>query len=364
MINLKEGLRGVLFKYLQPRIDSKNRQIPKKKQAQFLHRLSSLLQEGYTFYASLTMLLPHHVRSSEDAQDILAAQLKNGDGVTSVLMNLGIPRNYLLSIQMAEAHGKLHQALLVLHSHVAMVERAKASLKKVVMYPLFLFTMLAGLFVAFRTYFLPNMKLLASSRQGNTSSEAMNLTSTLLHLPDVLLSICLLVIFITFTYRWNIRRHSFEQQVFKLQKIPLLSKWMKMFWTKSFSRELGTLLASGLSLQLALNVLRQQNFQPYLQVISENIYSSVLVGESLKQAVELADCFIDDFPTYVSHGEISGHLAKELLIYSDLLNEQTEVSLTKWLSFVQPVLFGVLAICILAAYLSILLPVYGMIDFI
>ena len=310
------------------------------------------------------MLLPHHVKRSEDAQDILSFQMKNGDGVTSVLQSLGIPRNYLLSIQMAEAHGKLHQALLVLHAHVAMVERAKASFKKVMMYPLFLFAMLAGLFVAFRTYFLPNMKLLASSRQGTTSTDAMNVTSLLLHLPDVLLSVCIFTILVAITYRWNIRRHSFEFQVIKLQKIPLLSKWMKLFWTKNLSQELGALLASGLSLQLALNVLRQQNFQPYLQVISENIYSSVLLGESLKQAVQLSECFIADFPTYISHGESSGHLAKELLIYSDLLNEQIEASLTKSLSFIQPILFGILAVCILAAYLSILLPVYGMIDFI
>jgi len=354
----------VLYKYLQPRIDHKGRQIPKKKQAQFLKRLSSLLREGYTFYASLIMLLPHHVKKSKEAQDILSIQMKNGDGVTSVLQSLGIPRSYLLSIQMAEAHGKLHQALLVLHTHVAMVERAKASLKKVVMYPLFLFTMLAGLFVAFRTYFLPNMKILASSRQGSTSDDTMNVTSALLHLPDALLIMCFLFVLVTISFRWNIRRYSFEEQVMKLQKVPLLSRWMKLYWTKTFSQELGTLLASGLSLQLALNVLRQQNFQAYLQVISENIYSSVLVGESLKQAVEISECFIDDFPTYISHGESSGHLAKELLIYSDLLNEQTEAYLTKSLSFIQPILFGILAICILAAYLSILLPVYGMIDFI
>jgi competence protein ComGB len=361
---MKEELRWVLYKYLQPRIDHKGRQIPKKKQAQFLKRLSSLLQEGYTFYASLIMLLPHHVKKSKEAQDIMSIQMKNGDGVTSVLQSLGIPRSYLLSIQMAEAHGKLHQALLVLHAHVAMVERAKASLKKVVMYPLFLFTMLAGLFVAFRTYFLPNMKILASSRQGTTSNDTMNVASALLHLPDALLIMCLLFVLVTITFRWNIRKYSFEEQVMKLQKVPLLSKWMKLYWTKTFSQELGTLLASGLSLQLALNVLRQQNFQAYLQVISENIYSSVLIGESLKQAVEISECFIEDFPTYISHGESSGHLAKELLIYSDLLNEQTEASLTKSLSFIQPILFGILAICILAAYLSILLPVYGMIDFI
>jgi len=354
----------VLSKYLQPHIDSKNRQIPKKKQAQFMNRLASLLTEGYTFYASVTMLLPHHVKSSEVAQNHLSSQLKNGEGVTSILLALGIPKGYLLSVQMAEAHGKLHQALQVLHTHMAMVERAKASLKKVVMYPIFLFVMLACLFVAFRTYFLPNMKTLASSRQSSTSAETMNWTSVLLHLPDMLLGGCLFVLLITGIFQWRIRRRSDMDQVKALRNTPFISRWLQLTLTKNFSQELGTLLASGLSLQLSLSILKQQSNQPYLQVIAEDIFTSVAAGESLKQAVMLADYFIDDFPTYISHGESSGHLDRELLIYSDLLNEQIEASLMKWLSFVQPVLFGILAICILAAYLSILLPVYGMIDFI
>jgi len=361
---MNEGLRWVLSKFLQSRTNVKDRQIPKKKQAQFMSRLSSLLSEGYTFYASLMMLLPHHVKSSTEAQNQLSTQLKNGEGVTSILLTLGIPRSYLLSIQMAESHGKLHQALQVLHTHIAMVDKAKASLKKVVVYPIFLFVMLAGLFVAFRTYFLPSMKTLASSRQSATSTETMNWTGLLLHLPDLLLGCCLLILFISLIFRWRINSRPVSQQIKILQRTPLLSRWIKLTLTKNFAQELGTLLASGLSLQLALNSLRHQNYQPYIQVIAEYIFNSVSSGESLKQAAVLADVFNDDFPTYISHGEVSGHLDRELLIYSELLNEQLETILTRWLAFVQPILFGVLAICILAAYLSILLPVYGMIDFI
>ncbi|WP_075618077.1 competence type IV pilus assembly protein ComGB [Paenisporosarcina indica] len=354
----------MLSKYLRPQTNVKDRQIPKIKQAQFMNRLSSLLAEGYTFYASLTMLLPHHVKSSTEAQNQLSSQLKNGEGVTSILLTLGIPRSYLLSVQMAESHGKLHQALLVLHTHIAMVDRAKASLRKVVMYPIFLFLMLAGLFVAFRTYFLPNMKTLASSRQSATSTESMNWTGLLLHLPDLLLGCCLVILFISLVFRWTVKRRPVSQQIKILQRTPLLSNWIKLTLTRNFAQELGTLLASGLSLQLALNSLRHQNYQPYIQNVAENIYNSVSSGESLKHAAMLTDIFKDDFSTYISHGEVSGHLARELLIYSELLNEHLESSLTKCLAFVQPILFGVLAICILAAYLSILLPVYGMIDFI
>lgn len=352
------------FKFPPSRIEVKSSQIPKKKQAQFIKRLSTLLSEGYTFYDSLVMLLPHHVKASEEASSTLKVHLKNGEGVTTLLMTLGIPKSYLLSIQMAESHGRLHQALRSLHTHIAMLDRAKASLKKVVVYPVFLFCMLAGLFLAFRIYFLPNMQMLADSRKNSTSSSSLNWTTLLLHLPDALVVVSIVVIFIALTSKWLIQRNSYKQQVTILLKIPILSIWMKLFWTKSFSQELGTLLASGLSLQHALDVLRNQTYQPYLQVISESIYTSILMGDSLKHAVQIAECFLDDFPTYISHGEISGHLDRELLIYSELLNEQTEAALAKSLSFVQPVLFGVLAICILAAYLSILLPVYGMIDFI
>lgn len=354
----------MLSKYLQPHIDARNQQIPKSKQAQFLQRLSSLLKEGYTFYASLTMLLPHHVKDNDQAQLKLSTQLKNGDGVTSVLMALGIPKGYLLTTQMAEEHGKLHQAIFGLQAHIAMVDRAKAGLKKVVMYPLFLFAMLTGLFVAFRTYFLPNMKILAASRQSASSSDAVNWTSALLHIPDILLAICLLLLSLMVLYRKRVHRHPAKEQINILKKTPILSKWMKLQWTRSFTQELGTLLASGLSLLLSLEVLKKQQFQPHLQAIAIHIYESISVGESLKQAVLIADCFIDEFPDYIAHGELSGHLDRELLIYSELLNEQMEQTLMKSLSFVQPILFGILAICILAAYLSILLPVYGMIEFI
>lgn len=354
----------MLFKSPPSRIEVKSNYIPKKKQAQFIHRLTTLLSEGYTFYDSLLMLLPHHVKQNDETHYVLETQLKNGEGVTTLLMTLGIPRSYLLSIQMAESHGKLNQALRSLYTHIAMLDRARTSLKKVVLYPVFLFCMLAGLFLAFRIYFLPNMQLLADSRQNSSSAKSLNWTNILLHLPDFLVIFCIVIILIAFLFRWIIQRYSYEHQVKILLKVPILAKWMKLFWTKNFSQELGTLLASGLSLQHALDVLKTQNYQPYLQVISEDIYTSILMGDSLKRAVQLAQCFIDEFPTYISHGEISGHLDRELLIYSELLNEHTETALTKIISFVQPILFGVLAICILAAYLSILLPVYGMIDFI
>ncbi len=343
---------------------AKQDQIPKKLQSQFLLRLSNLIDEGYSFHSSLLMLLPYHVKYEHEVCSKIDETLRNGNGVVEIFIILGISVDYLLPIEMAESHGRLNIAIGTLQRHISMKERAKESLKKIMMYPLFLFTILGGLFIAFRTYFLPNMKTLVASRQSADQDEILNWTSILLHVPDMLISITIGVFFLYFLFHQWLKRKSFDFQLNSLNKIPYFSSWMKLFWTRSFAQELGTLLASGISLLKALDLLRTQTNQPFLQVISMQIYQQISLGESVEKAVTIAGCFLKEFPTYISHGEASGHLAKELLIFSDLLTEQIENRVTNNLAFVQPILFGILAVCILGAYLSILLPVYGMIDFI
>lgn len=72
--------------------------------------------------------------------------------------------------------------------------------------------------------------------------------------------------------------------------------------------------------------------------------------------------FQKDFPMFVEHGEHSGYLGKELVLYSDLLMEKQEQLLQKILAFVQPSFFILIAACIIAAYISLLLPIYHMIE--
>lgn len=343
---------------------AKHDRIPKKLQSQFLLRLSNLLDEGYTFHSSILMLLPYHVKYVHEVTRKIDETLRNGSGVVEIFLLLGISKEYLLPIEMAESHGRLNIAIETLQRHISMKERAKTSLKKIMMYPLFLFIILACLFIAFRTYFLPNMKTLVASRQSADQDELLNWTNTLLHVPDMLITLTVGVVSIYLLFNQWLKRKSFDFQLSTLKITPYFSSWMKIIWTRSFAQELGTLLASGISLLKALDLLKTQTNQPFIQTISEQIYQAIILGESVEKAVTIAGCFLKEFPAYISHGEASGHLAKELLIFSDLLTEQIENEVTKNLAFVQPILFGILAICILGAYLSILLPVYGMIDFI
>ena len=135
-----------------------------------------------------------------------------------------------------------------------------------------------------------------------------------------------------------------------------------MLKTRDFASEIGGLLQSGFSMQDALDVLIDQNLDAVLSEIAKNVKQQVVFGESFHTATQMTEGLTNQLAMFAKHGADSGHLPKELLIYSEHLDETIDDRLTKALAMLQPVLFGIIAICILAAYLALLLPVYGMMD--
>ena len=82
-----------------------------KEQAQFIRRLSVLIQEGYLFAQAVSMLLPHHVKNYEEVQQFVDEVLKQGKGVIGVFDTLQLAKHYLVAISIAEHNGHLVEAL-------------------------------------------------------------------------------------------------------------------------------------------------------------------------------------------------------------------------------------------------------------
>ena len=115
-------------------------------------------------------------------------------------------------------------------------------------------------------------------------------------------------------------------------------------------------------MQDALSVLVEQTLDPVLSEMSRNVKEHVIYGEPFHMAVGLTDGLTKELGTFAEHGSYSGHLSKELIIYSEYLDDAIDQQMTKWLAVLQPFLFSLIAVCILAAYIALLLPVYGMLD--
>lgn len=328
----------------------------------FLERLSILLHEGYTFHDGLLLLLPHHCKEYQEVEEELLVDFMQGFGATYILANLGFTASSLLPIAIAEVDGRLARALDGMAKRLRNTEEKKKKLKNILMYPVVLLFFITTLLVAFRRFFLPSMESLVLTRQTNTTGIISLLPTLVTKIPDLLfvsIGISLLIAgIIIFQYK----KASPQKKIKIGCQIPIFNKFFLMIKTRDFSSELGSLLNSGLSMQDALSVLANQQQDVVIGEIAKQIRERVVFGDDFYVAVQLTDGLTKLFAGYVKHGEDSGHLPKELLIYSEQLSEVIDEQLTKGLGLLQPALFTLIAICILGAYLALLLPVYGMID--
>lgn len=329
----------------------------------FLQRVSVLVKEGYSFPESINMLLPHHIENASIVHQQLQERFRNGEGVIGIMTTLGIPNHHLVSISIAEHNGHLHEALSGIAKQMDFSQKMHQRLKKIMLYPVALLSFLVMLFVVFRTYFFPNIERMIASR-GGSADESVWLSGVLLKLPDfsvLALVICGMGIL---GFRRLLTNQHIAKQLHIQLMIPIWRSYFRLHLTRIFAKHLGNLLMSGFSLQASLQVLQQQTYQPMLQHLALQLKEQVILGESLSRSVNVLRCFQKDFVTFVEHGEQSGYLGKELMLYSDLLDERFEEKIQQILAIIQPAFFAIIAICVIIAYLSLLLPIYSMIDFV
>lgn len=65
---------------------------------------------------------------------------------------------------------------------------------------------------------------------------------------------------------------------------------------------------------------------------------------------------------FIEQGEKSGKLDIELTLYSQILIQQFEAMAKRHIKFIQPVIFLILGLFIVALYLTIMLPIFDMLQ--
>jgi len=330
--------------------------------ASFLGRLSDLLKEGYTFHESVTMLVPFHVKDSDAVNNRITEIQRNGLTVVDVFKLLGFPSRLLLPLNLASVHGQLQQTIAVLGVNTAFFEGARKRLNNLLMYPVFLFMVLFLLFSLFRTYLLPNMESLIGSRGNETSDSSLTWTSYLLQMPNIFFIVSIISFCLIALSFMVIKKVPIERQLVICLKVPIVKSWYRLLLTRVFTREIGSLMESGMPLQQSFEALIFQDEHKLLQFIGKQMKDKVVHGESFSQSVFLLDYFTSELFYFVVHGENSGYLGRELSLYSEFLSQEIERKLSLYISIVQPTLFLILAIFIIGAYLAILLPIYSMIN--
>lgn len=326
-----------------------------------IFKIGDLMQEGYTLAEAITLLLPYYTKDVEYWLDSIQTILQQGYDASAIFEKMGVRNEFLLAIYFAEKHGNLAPVLVKISQQMATRQTMQNKLKKLLTYPIFMFIVLFSFFIGFRMIFLPHMEQLMNTRM-QTSSSKLSFSKILLHTPDYFLLVVALLLATLVLLIVYLKRKSTAFQLRIYLAIPIFKTIYQLNLTRQFAQILGTLLTTGFSMQEALKQIRSQDFKLNLTYVAKQLESRILLGDTFTQSIKLFPFFTPKFELYANHGETNGLLGKELILYSEILDQKLYTTISFLSSFIQPVLFTIIAICILAAYLSMLLPIYKMLD--
>jgi general secretion pathway protein F len=327
--------------------------------------LATLLKAGLPLDRSFEILI--NLAGNPKVADLLTRLRNEVRGGTSLSKALESQRGvftrfYVNMIRAGEAGGSLPAVLLRLAEYMERSKALRDNVMASLTYPAFLAFVSIAAVVILLGAVVPRFKPIFAT--AGKSIPAM--TQVVLFAGDmmrnygwlILMGLALIVYFAVIRLRDPEVRYRFDRRVVTARVIgPLFSK-IEM---ARFSRTLGTLLANGVTLVAALNIVRDTMANSWLAEAIGNVARELKEGRGLGRPMMETG----RFPMLAVHmilvGEETGRLDEMLMQVAETYDQEVEVSIRRVLALLQPVIIVLMALIIgfiIIAILSAMLSVY------
>ena len=328
-----------------------------KRMAWFLKRVGSLLKEGFSLKEALRFIQTLLSKESEEKWvQTLYDSLEAGDSLDEGLALISFPDHVVSQVYFASIHGKYAEAIY--QAGVSLEEKAqrKQKILTLLAYPSLLLLFMTGLLLSMRSVLLPY--LLTDAQTGQTGWERMGrmASSFVQHFPSLLLIGASVIGLSFFCIHLCLKKRSAVEKAVFFSRWPLAGPLVKLYYSQLFSQEWGQLFESGLEMHSIVKLMQQKNMMPLIQGVGAILEKEFKKGNGFSTCLSYLSFLNTEFSRVVSHGETSGHLGKELLVYGEECLQEMERRIEKLMTYIQPLSFLVISFLIISVYGALLLP--------
>jgi type IV pilus assembly protein PilC len=340
--------------------------VPVKDIAIFCRQFATILNAGVTMLSAVDMLRKQTANKLlRKALDAVFEELQKGRTLSQSLRSReGVFPELLVSmIEAGELSGTLDSTMVRMAAHYEKESWITQKVKAAMTYPTILLSV-SVLMVIFLVYFiLPNFISLIDTSQGDIPA----LTKAVMDITEfvrtrwyvVIGAFALIVIaFKYITARGNGRRTYHRI----LLRVPVLGKVMRRIIASKFTRTLGILLASGISLLSSLESVRNV----VGNAIAEDAITKALIavknGTGLAAPLEATPIFDTMVVKMIQIGEETGSLDEMLLKTADFFDSEVEAGLTQLTLLIEPIMLIFMGAIVGTIVIAMLLPMYSMLN--
>ncbi|MCW6664554.1 type II secretion system F family protein [Aerococcaceae bacterium NML191219] len=333
--------------------------LPKKYHAYFLKTLAELLEQGFSLNQALDFMQLLMPDSRALLQGVLA-QLGKGEPFEKCIQPLGYGVPVVAQLFYAQRQGRFIQALKDNAAHLQRMHDYRHKIIRLLSYPLLMGVFLVALLFGMRNFMLPHIMSFISPRVYEENLLVQGLVWFFTYLPQILITTTAVFIIILTALDVYLMRISYFKRYRLMCRLPFSQKWCRWFCTYKVAKELGYFFEACYSLQQLLDVLIQYPVDPFLAEMAQFLWRELARGHALTAALESCGIFTREFAMVVYQGELTSQTASKCLVYADKLLNDLLTDLSKKLAYVQPILFILIAVLVLAMYLMMLLPMLTM----
>lgn len=331
-------------------------------QAHFLKRLGTMLEAGFSLRDALLFL--ETIEEGEMCAWIQAMKkgLGEGNSVIKILEDLNFPHRICAQLYFASERGQFDCALTQVGEQMIQLAEKRKELKQLLHYPLILCVFLIGMLLMLRFYLLPHVTQLLTSSGTHLTGGSKFLIDAIYHSPIFLLVILLIIALIYLYYRLFFKQQSAVTQMATWMRLPLISSYYELYWTYFYFNQWSILIQGGNSLYEIVEMMRASDSSAMLVEIGD------LVNQEMKKGVSFHDSLValpfirKEAQKIIAHGEESGKMATEMRVFSEHCLTNFNQKLEKLMETIQPLVFIIVALMVVAIYGALMLPTFKMME--
>lgn len=325
-----------------------------KRQAQFFGLLADLLSSGFSLKQSLENMLTLFPATLDLTNDVLKS-LNQGQNLSQALAKYISPGIYY-QLKIAEKHGNLERSLRNLGNLQQRFVEQREKIMGLLFYPVLLLVLLSFLGIAIKVWLAPSMQSFVSYnqiKQPNTWQQGG--VKVILGLLAALLGVLL-----GKTLWWWKKQGALTRQTC-YSKIPIFGKVYRQYSYYNLMFNLGMLLKSGLELSDVCRFLCEFPKKSLFYQFGKQLRQQLQTGSKWESIVAKYPFIPPELALYLQKGISRDELSDEIIFFAELSYKRLLRLVDQIISWVQPLLFLVIAGIIIGMYLSILLPMYAQI---
>jgi len=338
-----------------------------KQLAAFTRQLSTLINAGMPLVRALQVL--HRQERNpmlKKALGNIGESIESGSTFAEAIGQHSriFDRLYVNMTKAGEVGGILDQVLTRLAEFMEKAEQIKRKVKGAMIYPIVVLVMAVGILTFLMVFIIPKFEdIFADLLEGEALPP---LTTFVIGLSRgvsqqavwIVAAVVALVFAVKLVGKTGWGRYALD--LFKLNA-PIFGTLVRKTAIARFSRTLGTLMASGVPVLQALNIVRDTAGNEVIARSVNLIHDAVKEGENMAPPIEASKQFPPVVISMVEVGEETGELPEMFLKIADAYDEEVDDAVAGLTSIIEPILIVFLAVVVGVIVIALFLPLISII---